>query len=463
MAAVPARVPADEPAGHRQSRGPRARGGGPAVLPDRRRQDRGLPRASRRSRWCCAGCATRGSRSAGVSVLMRYTLRLLTLDQLARAATLVCALELERQKDVDAARRRGRSRSGCGSARRRRRTGWGRRGTTNPDSARAKTIAFRNNDKQAVADPASRTAPGAARGSGRCRSGWSPTRTTRGTCVISCANAACEFTGDNPLPIVAVDEPLYRRLPCFVIATVDKFASLPWVGQVGRASSAGCERYDKHGFYGPCEPGVGTPLERPLLPPDLIIQDELHLISGPLGTMAGLYEAAIEALCMRDGGRARSRPKIVASTATVRRADTQIRALFGRTDTRIFPPPGPDRRDSFFAVTVPRDKKNARLYLGLAAPGPQPEGPAAAVVPAAARRGAAALGRRGRAAEQGEPGRPVHDAGRLLQQPARAGRQPPHRRGRGDGPRRGLRRAQARSARRPGSSATARSRWTWSS
>jgi hypothetical protein len=89
--------------------------------------------------------------------------------------------------------------------------------------------------------------------------------------------------------------------------------------------------------------------------------------------VAGLYEAAIEALCVREGGSDAVGPKIVASTATVRRADRQIRALFGRTDTRIFPPPGPDRRDSFFAVTVPRDQKNARLYVGLAAPGRSPK------------------------------------------------------------------------------------------
>ena len=67
-----------------------------------------------------------------------------------------------------------------------------------------------------------------------------------------------------------------------------------------------------------------------LLPPDLIIQDELHLISGPLGTMVGLYETALDELCARREGRQGVRPKIVASTATVRRAETQIRALFNR-------------------------------------------------------------------------------------------------------------------------------------
>jgi hypothetical protein len=101
----------------------------------------------------------------------------------------------------------------------------------------------------------------------------------------------------------------------------------------------------------------------------LIIQDELHLISGPLGTIAGLYEAAIDALCSREVDGKTVRPKIVASTATVRRADAQVKALFGRDSVDIFPPPGPDRRDSFFALTMPKAKRNARRYVGIAASG----------------------------------------------------------------------------------------------
>ena len=104
-------------------------------------------------------------------------------------------------------------------------------------------------------------------------------------------------------------------------------------------------------------------------PPELIIQDELHLISGPLGTIAGLYETAIDALSARQVGETSIRPKIVASTATVRRADRQIRALFDRRQVRVFPPPGPDRRDSFFARTESPDQSPARLYVGVAAQG----------------------------------------------------------------------------------------------
>jgi hypothetical protein len=153
---------------------------------------------------------------------------------------------------------------------------------------------------------------------------------------------------------------------------VDKFASLPWVGPSG-VLLGGADRYDASGFYGAAEPGRGTRLATPLPPPDLVIQDELHLISGPLGTMVGLYEAAIEALCVRElDGRA-IRPKIVASTATVRRAQDQIQAIFARGITQVFPPPGPDRYDSFFARIVPSDEVPARLYLGIAAQGRNPK------------------------------------------------------------------------------------------
>src|SRR5207344_2493893 len=121
---------------------------------------------------------------------------------------------------------------------------------------------------------------------------------------------------DRALPIVAVDEPIYRRLPAFLIATVDKFAALPWVGQSG-VLLGGADRFDATGFYGAAEPRSGTRLAASLSPPDLVIQDELHLISGPLGTMAGLYETAIDVLCERSVNGKTCGPKIIASTATV--------------------------------------------------------------------------------------------------------------------------------------------------
>jgi hypothetical protein len=174
--------------------------------------------------------------------------------------------------------------------------------------------------------------------------------------------------------MLTVDEPIYRRLPAFLIATVDKFAGLPWVGECG-AFFGHVDHFEEDvGFYGAAARG-GRPLFNgaALDPPDLIIQDELHLISGPLGTVAGLYETAIDHLAMREHEGRRIRPKIVASTATVRRASSQIRALFDRTETSVFPPPGVDRHDSFFARTLSSAESPARWYLGLAAQGRGPK------------------------------------------------------------------------------------------
>ena len=99
-----------------------------------------------------------------------------------------------------------------------------------------------------------------------------------------------------------MDEPIYRRLPAFMIATVDKFAGMPWTGEIGAFFGA-VERHEPDGFYSAAEPGRGQSLPSPPLPPDLVIQDELHLISGPLGSMTGLYETALDALCARDTER----------------------------------------------------------------------------------------------------------------------------------------------------------------
>jgi hypothetical protein len=307
---------------------------------------------------------------AGVSVIMRYTLRLLTLDQLNRAAGLVCALELERNGHEE--------RYGTwpfeiglwvGQAVAPNRLGG--KGYEHRDSARALVRRYRR-------DPKGRPAPIPIEACPWCRQPLAPEsfvlvpdedRPTQ--LVVVCPNGDCPFSGPRALPIVAVDESIYRRLPAFLIATLDKFAALPRVGPCG-ALLGGADRYDADGFYGAAEPGQGSPLPSPLPSPELIIQDELHLISGPLGTMAALYETAIEALCSTPG-EGRRRPKIVASTATVRRAQDQIQGLFGRPLTQVFPPPGPDRTDSFFAHVAPVATTPARLYLGVAAQGRNPK------------------------------------------------------------------------------------------
>jgi hypothetical protein len=307
-----------------------------------------------------------GVTSAGMSVLMRYTLRLLTLDQLGRAAALICALELEREKDVV---KLGQwpFEIGLWVGQAATPNRMGQKGDSNRESARAKTIAFKNDDKKPSPIPLE-TCPWCGEKFKTTSFNLVPTADNPTDLRIVCMNRNCDFKGDRHLPIVAIDEPLYRRLPCFLIATVDKFANLPWVGQCG-ALFGKVDRWDKDGFYGPCDPNRGSKLEKHLLPPDLIIQDELHLISGPLGTMVGLYETAIDELSSRAVDGRTIRPKIVVSTATVRRAEVQISALFARQSVEIFPPPGPNRRDSFFARIVPVTDIPGRRYLGIAAQG----------------------------------------------------------------------------------------------
>ena len=312
-----------------------------------------------------------GRAGAGVCVIMRYTLRLLTLDQLSRAAGLLCALELERG---DAPERYGTwpFEIGLWVGKAATPNVMGRKGDGRQDSARIKVRQFK-------ADPHSKPSPIPLEDCPWCGERFKPESFTLlpdddepRELRIVCTNLDCDFIGDRPLPIVAVDEPIYRRLPAFLIATVDKFATLPWVGTSG-ALLGGADRYDTHGFHGAAEPKQGKPLSAALPPPDLIIQDELHLISGPLGTMAGLYETAIDGLSVRGLDEDAAGPKVIASTATVRRAQDQIQALFGQSLTQIFPPPGPDRRDSFFARTVPATDAPARRYVGVAAQGRNPK------------------------------------------------------------------------------------------
>lgn len=316
-----------------------------------------------------------GRSGAGVDVLMRYTLRLLTLDQLSRATALVCALELERQERTKA----GDKSLGdwpfeiglwVGSgATPNRMGGPGDTGPSADNTAYRRLRAFRTNSSKNASPVPLENCPwcGVKFSSNSFR--LVPSEKAPQDLRITCVNASCAFTGDQPLPVLAVDEPIYRRLPCFLIATVDKFAALPWVGESGKLFGL-VERFDSAGFYNSAEPGRGQALGGPLPPPGLIIQDELHLISGPLGTIAGVYETTICHLAERDlGDGQKLRPKIIASTATVRQAEAQIQALFGRASSMIFPPAGPDRRDSFFARTRPSSHTPARLYLGVGAQG----------------------------------------------------------------------------------------------
>ncbi len=308
-----------------------------------------------------------GLTGAGLSVVMRYTLRLLTLDQLERATQLICAMELERRE------RKERGDASLGD--------WpfeiglwvGKKVTPNRMRSERYDDTTAEFLVQAYARDSSKPRPVPVERCPWCSSDATSTdvrfdiSADRSTLLVKCLGRDCPFSGG--LPAVYVDEAIYRRLPCFLIATVDKFASLPWEGQTATLFGK-VDRHDRGGFYGACRPGVGERFGTDgLPPPDLIVQDELHLITGPLGTMVGVYEMAIDLLAR---GRKEGKewgPKIIASTATVRRASSQIHALFGRSESTIFPPPGPDRRDSFFARTVPASERPPRLYVGVAAPG----------------------------------------------------------------------------------------------
>ena len=184
------------------------------------------------------------------------------------------------------------------------------------------------------------------------------------------------------LPVVVVDEEIYRLLPSLLISTVDKFAQMPWNGAVQMLFGQVDGRCERHGFRSPeledsnSHPKTKTGLpsaktipQDPLRPPDLIIQDELHLISGPLGTLVGLYETAIDKLCSWEVNGKTVRPKVVASTATIRRARDQVHALF-RRKISVFPPTGLDVRDNFFSIQRSSDEDNpGRKYIGVCAPG----------------------------------------------------------------------------------------------
>lgn len=190
-----------------------------------------------------------------------------------------------------------------------------------------------------------------------------------------------------PIPAWTVDEQVYARCPSMVVATVDKFARLAYEPRAS-ALFGNVDRINEHlGYYRAWAPPAGPASlpSRPrqdvtagltvqvagFRPPDLILQDELHLIEGPLGSMVGLYEAGIDLLAAaRDGGAAR--PKYIASTATVRHAEEQVRALFAR-GLEVFPPRGLRAEETFFSTTGashPLDTEHpGRLHVGVIAPG----------------------------------------------------------------------------------------------
>ena len=323
----------------------------------------------------------------GVAVLMRYTLRLLTIQQFQRATALICACESIRRKALEHGDARwGKTPFRIGL--------WvGRRTTPNRTEDAVEAIKQARGNQfvgGGIGTPYQLTACpwcGSAIEAGKHLDAQ-PYPHGAGRTLTYCGDkfGQCLFSkrqaANEGLPVVVVDEEIYRRLPTLLIATVDKFAQIPWKGEVQMLFGQVNGICDRHGFKSPeiedstfhPKSKFGLPSaklqEHPALrPPDLIIQDELHLISGPLGTLVGLYETAIDKLCTWEVNGKKVRPKVIASTATIKNADVQVRSLFLRT-VNIFPPSGLDVRDNFFSLQrKPTEQEFGRRYLGICAPG----------------------------------------------------------------------------------------------
>ena len=298
--------------------------------------------------------------AGGTSVIMRYTLRLLAAQQFTRAATLICACEYIR---TDSAKGRRAKYPAYDLGSERITIGLWIGGSHTPNrnqggskekpaakecldelrKATIKDLQYRKdryNKFQVLKCPWCGTKLTREIVDNHIVGDWGYQMDAHKRFYLKCTNQACCFD-DQKLPIQIVDEELYAAPPTLLFGTVDKFAMMAWKEDVGS-------------FF-----AVGSGNRAP----ELIIQDELHLISGPLGTMVAMFETAIDYLCQEKG----IRPKIVASTATIRRAKEQCAALYNR-DVAQFPSPGLDADDSYFAreAEVNYEKgKYGRLYVGL--------------------------------------------------------------------------------------------------
>lgn len=323
--------------------------------------------------------------SRGLAVIMRYTLRLLTLQQFQRATALICAMEHIRREALAAGDKSlGESAFTIGL--------WvGNKvtpGTTEDSHKFIEAIRTPGRNPTGMASPAQLT------GCPWCGTEIDPRRDIEvdkiaGRTTIYCGDklSSCDFSRGRSsklahpgLPVMVVDEEMYHRPPSMMIATVDKFAMMAWRGSIRNLFGRVSRECSRHGLLWPgsdCNTGHRAVAGRvaatvkaisPVRPPDLIIQDEFHLISGPLGTMVGLYESTVDELCTWQLDGEAIRPKVIASTATVRKAQQQVNNVFMR-QVSVFPPHGLDVEDNFFSVQRPIEQKPGRRYLGICSPG----------------------------------------------------------------------------------------------
>jgi hypothetical protein len=323
--------------------------------------------------------------SRGLTVIMRYTLRLLTLQQFQRASALICAMELIRQEAVAGGD------NSLGSVPFTIGLWVGNKVTPGTTEDSHKAIQdIRNPEKF----DAGGTSPAQLTSCPWCGCDVSPkhdvevdTAAKRTTIYCGDKLGGCEFSKGKSskkshpgIPVLVVDEEIYHRPPSMMIATVDKFALMAWRGEVGTLFGRASTECPRHGLLWPGADCTGTHRVYKALPsttvknitairpPDLIIQDEFHLISGPLGTMVGLYETAIDELCSWELEGNAVQPKIVASTATVRKAAEQVNNVFMRR-VAVFPPHGLDIADNFFSIQRSITLMPGRRYLGVCSPG----------------------------------------------------------------------------------------------
>lgn len=287
--------------------------------------------------------------NAGTTILMRYTLRLLTSQQYERASSMICACEsIRREKESIL----GPERISIGL--------WVG-GDTSPNTMQDAVKAYDKlysgssdiNPFVVLKCPWCGAQMGVVNKKGKLREtpGYRKIKTGNSKKIVfQCYNSThhCDFSKDgNELPLYVVDGDIYEKTPTLILGTVDKFAMLPY-------------RPEAQSIF-------GIKNGRRITAPDLIIQDELHLISGPLGSMVGHYETMIDELSSYHSGNKRISPKIIASTATISRASEQCHALYGcgKENVKQFPPSGLDSGNSFFAV---EDKNLAgRRYVGILA------------------------------------------------------------------------------------------------
>lgn len=298
---------------------------------------------------------THSKEAAGTTVIMRYTLRLLAAQQFTRAATLICACEYIRQQCEKKHRKYpiyslGKEPISIGL--------W-IGGTHIPNRNEGKNSASyhleklknvskhyyvrsekeRHNKFQVLKCPWCGTKMVKDDRNNKLVGEWGYNMGSGKHFYMFCPQEDCDFT--NKLPIQIIDDELYRNPPTLLFGTVDKFAMMPWDGRIGA-------------FF-----GIGSNNRTP----ELIIQDELHLISGALGTVVGIYETAVDGICGQKGVY----PKIIASTATIRRAKEQCSVLYNREVVQ-FPAPGLDAEDSFFARESTIDYEKGiygRKYIGI--------------------------------------------------------------------------------------------------